>query len=408
MFAKGEPMKIAMFTNNYKPFIGGVPVSVERLAKGLRDLGHTVDVFAPSYEGQIEEEHVFRFKSRKKNMKGGFIVPKMLDKDIRTCFAEGGYQIIHSHHPMVMGHIALYLARKHDVPLVYTYHTRYDEYLHYLMPRVLKKDQENKLIYSSCKQIIFTHTKFFANKCQLIFAPTPEIKSCLQNFDIDTSIDVLPTGLTDEDFISDPNKVNKIQNEFDTPHLFCSVSRLEVEKNFPFLLRGLAELKKIWHEPFKVMIIGDGTEKENLERLAKSLGLSDEVSFLGRIPHAELVNYYAASKLFLFSSQSETQGIVMLEAMASSLPVVAVEGSGVNDVVRSGENGFITALDEKEWSQSIKTIMEDDSLYQAMHKEALLSAKSYTAEAIALQAEKAYLTLLEEVSRRVPLQYKTN
>ncbi|HPU64127.1 MAG TPA: glycosyltransferase, partial [Mobilitalea sp.] len=127
-------MRIAMLTNNYKPFVGGVPISIERLAQGLRNLGHEVYIFAPSYEGQEEEPYVIRYKSRKKKLKGEFVIPDIWDKTIEEKFAVIPFDIIHVHHPMLMGYIAQYLHKKYDIPIVFTYHTRYEQYLHYLKP----------------------------------------------------------------------------------------------------------------------------------------------------------------------------------------------------------------------------------------------------------------------------------
>ena len=116
-------MRIAMLTNNYKPFVGGVPISIERLADGLRMLGHVVYIFAPSYENEEEEEFVIRYKVRQKMTAGGTVVPKLFDLEIERKFRELNFDLIHVHHPMMMGYTALYLSRRYGIPLVFTYHT---------------------------------------------------------------------------------------------------------------------------------------------------------------------------------------------------------------------------------------------------------------------------------------------
>ena len=132
-------MKIAMMTNNYKPFVAGVPVSVERLTQGLREQGHQVVVFAPSYDGQQEERDVVRYRSFLRGVAGGVSIPNSLDPEIERKFREGDFDLIHVHHPMMIGDTARYLSWKYHVPLVFTYHTRYEQYLHYVGLSALKR-----------------------------------------------------------------------------------------------------------------------------------------------------------------------------------------------------------------------------------------------------------------------------
>ena len=111
-----------MLTNNYKPFIGGVPISIERLANGLREQGHEVFIFAPSYENQVDEENVVRYKSLKENNKitGKFAVPNIFDLNIERKFRELNIDIIHVHHPMLIGWTAIYLGKKYNIPVTFT------------------------------------------------------------------------------------------------------------------------------------------------------------------------------------------------------------------------------------------------------------------------------------------------
>ena len=128
----GIDMKIAMMTNNYKPFIGGVPISVERLSQSLRKRGHEVCIFAPEYEDEYWEEDVIRYRSCEKRMKNGMAIPNILDARINQEFRWRQFDLIHVHQPMLIGNVAVHLSRKYKIPLVYTYHTRYEEYLHYI------------------------------------------------------------------------------------------------------------------------------------------------------------------------------------------------------------------------------------------------------------------------------------
>ena len=124
-------MNIALMTNNYKPFIGGVPISVERLAKGLRAQGHQVTIFAPSYQGyhDPEGEQIVRYSSFLQKFIGGIVMPNPFDPVIEAEFQKQDFDVIHVHHPMLIGRMAVYLSHKYGLPLVFTYHTRYEQYV---------------------------------------------------------------------------------------------------------------------------------------------------------------------------------------------------------------------------------------------------------------------------------------
>jgi glycosyltransferase involved in cell wall biosynthesis len=401
-------MRIAMLTNNYKPYVGGVPISIERLAGGLRSLGHEVYIFAPSYEGEAEEPFVIRYHSRKKKLRGEYVVPDIFDPKIEEVFTTISFDLIHVHHPMLMGYTAQYLSKKYHLPIVFTYHTRYEQYLHYILPvekwnSAGRKERnstfrslEKKLLFNGGGKLVTIHNRIFTNQCDLVFAPTPSIKEYLLEHGTNTAVEVIPTGLSGKEFEFNKSRVKEIRRKFLGPKkcLFCTVSRLEKEKNIDFLLEGLKELKENWGDCFRLLILGEGTQKEELIARTAELGLKDNVTFCGLIPHEELTNYYHASDLFLFASQSETQGIVLLEAMAAGLPVIAIKASGVTDVVKDGKNGYMTEKDSKEWEKKLELVITKKHLYEQMKQEAIKVAKQYLAVQVARNVEKYYQSVL--------------
>ncbi len=400
-------MRIAMLTNNYKPFVGGVPISIERLADGLRSLGHEVYVFAPSYEEEVEEPYVIRYHSRKKKLKGEYVIPDIFDSNIEKAFSSVSFDLIHVHHPMLMGYTAQYFGRKYHIPIVFTYHTRYEQYLHYILPGEKRKNPEStegngtfrslerKLLYNGSKKLVIIHNRIFTNRCDLVFAPTPSIKKYLTEHGTVTSIEVIPTGLSGKEFEFNRNRVKEIREKYSAGnYLFCTVSRLEKEKNIDFILNGLKLLKEKMGEDFRILIIGDGSLKEELVTRVMELGLKDNVIFCGRIPHEELTDYYHACDLFLFASRSETQGIVLLEAMAAGLPVIAVKGSGVSDVVVNGINGYMTDMNINIWTAKIEQILGNKHVWKEMKQETKKVAKQYLAVQVAKNVERYYRNVL--------------
>ena len=401
-------MRIAMLTNNYKPFVGGVPISIERLAVGLRSLGHEVYIFAPSYEKETEEPYVVRYRSRKKKLKGEYVVPDIFDPRIEEIFSAISFDLIHVHHPMLMGYTAQYFSKKYHIPIVFTYHTRYEQYLHYVLPvekwsktgrkvhHTPFRSLEKKLIFHGSEKLVTIHNRIFTNQCDLVFAPTPSIKEYLMEHGTNTEVEIIPTGLSGKEFEFNKGRVKEIRKKYldRERYLFCTVSRLEKEKNIEFILEGVQLLKNRYGDCFRLLIIGDGSLKGELTERVNELELKKNVIFCGMIPHEELTDYYHACDLFLFASQSETQGIVLLEAMAAGLPVIAVKGSGVNDVVKDGRNGFMTEKDINQWEEKLEQVLKSKHLYESMKQEAQIVAKQYLAVQVAKSVEHYYRNVL--------------
>lgn len=388
-------MKIAMFTNNYKPYIGGVPISIEHLAQALRDRGHQVYVFAPTYKEQEEEAYVIRYPSFPVSIAKA-PVPDVLTRVFEKKVKELGIELIHVHHPAIVGNVALYLKKKYKIPVVFTYHTRYEQYLYYVKPLERMERRTG---------IIEKYLAYFCKKCDMVAAPTPGIKDYLSQKHMDVPIRVLPTGIPEDCFLPDQGRAEKLRGDYKgaADYLFVTVSRLAREKNLLFQLEGLAILKEKLKEQgktFRHMMIGEGPQEKELLEYAKKLGLRENLIFTGNIPNQEMKYYQAAADVFLFTSKSETQGIVVLEAMAAKNPVVAVNATGVRDVVKDGENGFLSREIAGEWAECVLRLLEDQRQYRRMSREAYQTALSYSEAAVAKTAEKYYQEICGPISTK--------
>ena len=385
---EAETMKIAMMTNSYKPFVAGVPISVERLTEGLRRIGHEVVVFAPSYDTQEEEQDVVRYGSLLRNVAGGFSVPNSLDPIIEERFREEDFDVIHVHHPMMMGETARYLSKRYEVPLVFTYHTRYEQYLHYVG-------------LSGFGRLMPSYIRHCTTPCDLVIAPTPLMKEYLEEISVKPPVSVLPTGLPMDSFLPDEEKAAQIRRMYlrGRKHLFVSVSRLAKEKNVEFLIRSVKLIKERRGSDFKLLLVGDGPERKHLQRLAEELGVQEEIVFVGAVPNEEIRNYCHAADLFLFASRSETQGIVLIESMAAGTPVLAVRATGTEDVVICGENGYMTNVSEIEFSEKLMDILEKKEL-QILTEGAKKTAENYRSDLIAAKAEKIYMEAIRRRARK--------
>lgn len=393
-------MRIAMMTNNYKPFVAGVPVSIERLSDGLRKLGHEVVIFAPTYRNQTEEPHIVRYHSLVKGIYGGFSIPFPIDLKIEEAFRKERFDIIHVHHPMVIGRTAIYLSKKYEIPLVFTYHTRYEQYIHYCIPNNLLRYQ---MVIHNTENIVEKYLQHFFQNCNHIFAPTDGIKDYLiQSCGYSNQkVSVLATGISQESFSIDEEKINRIRKTYNAEQcsLFISVSRIAKEKNIAFLLECMNAYKKKSKRPFKLLLIGDGPDLINLKEKSKELELEDNIIFTGKIDNNKLKDYYGASDAFVFASKSETQGIVLLEAFAAGTPVICVNATGVSDLVKDGKNGYLVNESIEEFSDCMLH-MEMTQNKKELKEYAIRTALSFDECSVAKEALKQYNEVILDYRRK--------
>ncbi len=390
-------LNIAMFTNNYSPYIGGVPISINRLAKGLREKGHNVYIFAPDYPEAEQENtpYIVRCKllGYYKRKQFNYAVVNIFSPEIRKEFALLNIDVIHVHHPFWMGSLGLILGKRNRIPVIFTFHTRLDKYAHFVpcFRKIFEKYYSHHII------------QHFSHKCNAVFAPTDSAKEYLEMIGVRRYKTVLTTGI---DFSNSENadtkEISKIRNTYADKNefLLCTVSRLSKEKNIFFILEGIEKLKGKTPVSFKYILIGDGPEKNNILNSIKRKGLEDTVFLLGSIPPESMGKYYSASDIFVFASQSETQGIVLLEAMAGSCPVVAIRSSGIDDIIREEYNGFKTTESADLWSDKILLLMENPELLKQMSKNAYTFCKDFSIEKMAEKAEKEYLRVISSLNHR--------
>lgn len=411
-------MRIALMTNNYKPFVGGVPISVERLKKGLEEAGHEVTVFAPAYTYmESEEENVIRYGSFHENRFSGVCIPNSYDPKIEQEFCKKPYDIIHVQHPMLIGKTAVRLSKKYKIPLIFTYHTRYEHYLNnFKAVRILEKGAgltavmgeqapltarlEAALLSGLHNKVTPAYLNRFFKHCHFIFSPTAGMREYLH----DTcsvpyeKMDILPTGLREEAFLTTEALKQATRKKYHAEGipLLLSVSRLSHEKNVEFLLESIAKVKKLSARPFRLLLVGDGPEKTALEEKCQTLGIAEEVIFAGKIPNEEIAPYYAASDVFVFASKTETQGIVILEAFAGATPVCALDASGVSDLVTDGQNGRLCGEDTEIFARNILRFIDGEEDMEALSCGAYEAALTFREEAVAGKAVALYNKVIAE------------
>jgi 1,2-diacylglycerol 3-alpha-glucosyltransferase len=389
-------MNICMMTNTYLPHVGGVARSVQTFAEEFRRIGHSVLVVAPTFEGSHdpgarEEKYVVRLPALQQFNGSEFSVRIPFSILFSPTLAEYEPDIIHSHHPFLLGDTALRLAADKTAPIVFTHHTLYEDYTHYL-----------PFDSPALKQFTVELATHYANLCDAVIAPSHSIADLIRQRGVEAPIEVIPTGVDLEAFASGNRKSFRDrcgigQDTFVAGH----VSRLAPEKNLDFLCAAMIEfLRSAPNAVF--LVVGGGPKEEEMRDLFDRAQLSDRLIMAGKKSGQELYDAYSAMDLFVFSSKSETQGMVIAEAMAAGLPVVALHAFGVKEVVRNGKNGFLLPEDasEHEFARCVARLHEDPILRQQLKMEAKRNAKQFSRKASALKA----LGLYERIRRQTRRQ----
>ncbi|MBI2216509.1 MAG: glycosyltransferase [Candidatus Rokubacteria bacterium] len=328
-------MRIALFTNNYLPFTGGVTVSVETLRRGLEARGHEVWVFAPRFPaGPQHETRVIRYPSVPAATYPEFALAIPWSRGIARQVDDLDVDVFHAHHPFLLGPAALRQARRRRRPLVFTYHTRYEKYAHYV-----------PLTRALVERLAVRLSARFADRADAVIAPAAVIRDELRHRGVRSAIAVVPTGVDLDHFR--PGDREAARRRLGLPPgdpLVLYVGRLDREKSVGRVLQAFERIAGTLPAA-RLVLVGHGTEAVTLRQAASASPVRARILFLGVRPHDTVVECYQAADLFLFASETETQGLVLAEAAACGVPAVAVAAPGSDEVVRDGESGLVVKSD---------------------------------------------------------------
>lgn len=378
-------MKIGIFADSYKPYVSGVVRSIETFTQELTTLGHQVYIFAPRYPRYRERNsNVFRFHSFRPPSVPDFSLAIPISARIGATMARLNLDVVHVHSPFLLGRLGANCARRFGLPLVFTYHTLYEQYVHYV-----------PFGQPFAKDLMVRMSRTFCNRCDLVVAPTAKVRNLLIEYGVTSPIDIVPTGVDLDRFgDGDPGWLRTSYGIGAQEKVLLFVGRLTKEKNLDFLLESF-RLVSERVSPVRLVIVATGPEEQHLKQLAENLGIGDRVIFTGYLPTNELVNCYHGADLFVFPSVTETQGLVLIEAMAAGLPVVAVDAYGVSDMVSHGCDGFLVPPEAGEFAERVTAVLQHPELRDQMAKQAYLKAEQMSSRNMAIRLACAYETLLE-------------
>jgi glycosyltransferase involved in cell wall biosynthesis len=379
-----KKLKIGFFTDTYKPQINGVVSSVESFRLELEKQGHKVYVYCPKIKNEKSGKKIIRFRSVKFFFQPEYYISLPFSRKAIEYLWQNDLDIVHAHTPFSLGQLGYYYSVIKKVPFIHTYHTLYPEYVKtYIMKgKVLTPQMVKKL------------SAAFSNRCDLTIAPSEKIKKLLRSYGAENPIKVLPTGLDLEEFKTvKKNNFRKKYSINENDKVLIYVGRLAKEKNIAFLIKAMAELKKT--DNIKLLLVGDGPDTENLKILTKKLNLQKEIIFTGYFTKKQAIKAYQASDLFVFASKTDTQGMVILEALACGLPVVAIKDLAFTTMVRQGINGFLVRENKKIFARQVLTILNDKKLYNKMATNALKIAQEFSIDKIINQLISYYNQLIK-------------
>jgi 1,2-diacylglycerol 3-alpha-glucosyltransferase len=391
------PLRIAIFSDSILPILNGVSISIDTLVQELRHRGHSVHIFAPNFIKHRETDpNTHRFRAIETPWSKGYpIAYPPFYRMLRT-FRKYEFDVIHTHTPWLVGFVGMRWAESHNIPVVSTYHTLYDRYAHYMsmLPRRYIRFRTAK------------HTNFYYNSVDQIITPTEASHRWLTRHGVTKPVHVIPTGTPRPHLISRAEARLELGIPADQKILLY-VGRLAKEKNLENLLEMMSRVSKA-DSRLRLWLVGDGPYREECLRIAAKKRIGDRVKFAGFVPRAEVDKYYVAADLFTFASVTETQGLVVQEAMQYGLPAVAITGGGASEAITQGVNGMITKNDPELFADQILEVIQDDVLLAKLSDGALKLGRENGIEAMCDGIIEVYRLAIAGHQETIPKEISDN
>lgn len=375
-------MNILMMTNTYTPIVGGLERSIQSFTQELRKRGHSVFIVAPAYAGMPEEEPgVVRLPAIKHVAGTPFSLKLPIPGQLSRLFERFEPDLVHAHHPFLIGDMARRLSGQYEIPFVLTYHTMFSHYTHMFPVR-----------HPAAEAFVQSLATGFANLADLVVVPSESVRRFLKRHGVDAPCAVVPTGIDVRRFargdgLRGRRRLHLPPDAFVVGHL----GRLSREKNLTFLRDAIGAFLQANPKAY-ALVAGEGPERESCADTWRAAGVEKRVRMPGVLQGDDLVDAYHAMDVFAFASKSETQGIVVAEAMAAGVPVVALNAPGVREVVTDRQDGrLINRSDLDEFVAALSWIAgRTPPQRRRLREAALRTARALTPERCTDRLETAY------------------
>ena len=386
-------MNILFISDVFFPRVNGVSTSINTFATELRALGHQVTLIAPSYTDEDKQEewivrvpsHKIYFDPEDRLMNFGklkALLPWIRDKH---------FDVIHIHTPFTAHYVGIHFGKKLDIPVVETYHTFFEDYLHHYLPFIPQ---------FISRKLARTISRRQCNAVDGIVSPSKPMLDVLKQYGIKTPAEVVATGLDDSSFARVDGEHFRMSHDIPlTQPMLLFVGRVAHEKNIGFLLEMHVELIKN-HPDALLVITGEGPAEESIKQSIEKLGISNKVRMIGYLDRGhELIACYKAADIFVFASKSETQGLVLLEAMAQGTAVVAIAELGTKSILIEGEGVLIAKDDINDFADKVSILLSDAPKRQMIgEKGRQYAQEKWTAGILAKKVAKFYKSAINQKS----------
>lgn len=386
-------MNILFISDVFFPRVNGVSTSINTFATELRALGHQVTLIAPSYTDEDKQEewivrvpsHKIYFDPEDRLMNFGKL------KGLLPWIRGKHFDVIHIHTPFTAHYVGIHFGKKLDIPVVETYHTFFEDYLHHYLPFIPQ---------FISRKLARTISRRQCNAVDGIVSPSKPMLDVLKQYGIKTSAEVVATGLDDSSFANVDGEHFRMSHDIPlTQPMLLFVGRVAHEKNIGFLLEMHVELIKN-HPDALLVITGEGPAEESIKQSIEKLGISNKVRMIGYLDRGhELIACYKAADIFVFASKSETQGLVLLEAMAQGTAVVAIAELGTKSILIEGEGVLIAKDDINDFADKVSILLSDAPKRQMIgEKGRQYAQEKWTAGILAKKVAKFYKSAINQKS----------
>jgi 1,2-diacylglycerol 3-alpha-glucosyltransferase len=383
-------MKIGMMADMYKTHVSGVTNSIFLSKQWLEKDGHEVYIFTfGDNEVVDDEQNVIRTPGMPVT-DTGFYLNLRYNRPARHLLYS--MDITHVHHPFVSGSLAMRYCVPRNIPVIFTNHTRYDLLTQAYLPILPDTISEGALK---------AYLSPFYRACDLVIVPAPSMLKVLrERFGLDAPVEVIPNGLDLAPYRAGVQPIDRAQFGFSTDHVVATyVGRLAPEKNLGMLLRAFYGVAKTY-DHVRLLVVGDGPDRENLEAQAKHMDIGSKVYFTGMIDYKDIPAYLSASDIFATPSSSETFGLSTVEAMASGLPALVIDAPGSVDIIEDGVTGLVAADDLAVFTAKLVLMCTNHELRRVMGINAIEASKKYDIQTTTRQLVEHYEQLVVKAKRR--------
>ena len=364
-------LRIAIFSDSYLPILNGVSISIDMLVNELRSRGHIVHIYTSGRKGHKDSDpNIYRFLASETPWTKGYPIALPPFFPMLHRFRSHTYDLIHTHTMFTVGFVGFRWGQTHDLPIVSTYHTLYDRYAHYIpfFPR--------RYLRFKCAK----HTNYYYNRVDEVITPSEASLKWLRRHSVTTPVTVIPTGIPGRRLM-DRSEIRAELGIQPNQRVMLYVGRIAQEKNLVGLFQ-MAQIAFRQDPSLSLWLVGDGPFRKEAAQMLREFEIGDRVRFVGALPRAEVDKYYASADLFVFCSITETQGLVVQEAMTYGLPAIVAQGGGAGANVIDGMNGYVVPNNPEIMANHAVRVLNDDKLYAQLSEGALRSTRDSGAGAM--------------------------